>query len=95
MGTVYGYGEAVILVAMSGHITNNPATNYNTNSNHMIKGELSNSSGLGPFAFSAGIYEEGMSVSLKGSSPTNPRLLYVTSNPTDGLIFVARFQTKA
>ena len=95
MGTIYGYGELVILVAMSGHITNNPATNYNTNSNHMIKGELSNSSGLGPFAFSAGIYEEGITTDLKTSGPSIFRPLYVTSNPTDGLIFVARFQTKA
>jgi len=96
MGTVFGYGELVIMVAMSGYTTNNPNTNYNSNSSHMIKGELSNSSGLGPFAFTTGIYEEGISTDLKGGTfPTNPKLLYITSNPTDGLIFVARFNTKA
>lgn len=91
MGTFYGYGEACIIGDLSGYSTNNPGVSANASSSHMMRCELSTSSGVGPLSAAAGMYEESVDA-LKGT-PTTTRYLYSRTGSNDNLQFVLRVNT--
>lgn len=82
LGSVYGYGEALIIGDLSGYSTNNPAVSTNSASSHMMRCELSNAV-YGPLSSAAGMYEENIDY-LKGS-PSAVRLLYCRTGTNDNL----------
>lgn len=91
LGATYGYGEACIIGDLGGYSTNNPGVSTNSASAHMMRCELSSSSGTGPLSAAAGMYEETVDA-LKGT-PSATRFLYSRTGSTDNLQFVLRVNT--